>query len=686
MEPAAELTLPEPPIAERRPRVLEAHGDRRDDPYYWLREKDNPEVLAYLEAENSYADAVMAPSAVLQEKLYREIVGRVQETDTSAPTYYKGWWTYTRTVEGLDYEIYCRRRGSMDAPEDVMLDGNELAKGHEYFDLGYAERSPDENLLAYAMDFDGSELHDLRFRDLTTGADLEDVIRGVYYGSAWAADSRTFFYVRPDAATRPYQVWRHVLGTPTDQDVLVLQEDDEHFELSVELTKSERYLVFTSTSQVASECSFMRSEDPTAQPQVVEPRRPDIEYSIEDQGEKFLIVTNDGAKNFRLMAAPVANPARASWTDVVPERADVRLNFVDVHANHVVLGERSDGLQRLEVLDSASGGLHVVAQPDAAYTAFPGSNPDYDSTVMRFFYTSLNAPWSAVDYDMNTRRREVVKEQPVRGGYDRADYVTEHLWVDAPDGVRVPMSIVYRSGLRRDGSNPTLLSGYGAYELSSDPMFDTVRLSLLDRGFVFAIAHVRGGGEMGRDWYEDGKFLHKTNTFTDFIACAERLVELGYTSPDRLAIRGRSAGGLLIGAVVNMRPDLFACAVAQVPFVDALTTMLDEKLPLTVNEFDEWGNPAQLDFYRYIKAYSPYDNVHPADYPALLVTGGLNDPRVSYFEPAKWVAKLRALGRGDRPVILKTDMGSGHSGPSGRYDSWREEALISAFLLDQVAS
>jgi oligopeptidase B len=686
MEPAAELTLPEPPIAERRPRVLEAHGDRRDDPYYWLREKDNPEVLAYLEAENSYADAVMAPSAVLQEKLYREIVGRVQETDTSAPTYYKGWWTYTRTVEGLDYEIYCRRRGSMDAPEDVMLDGNELAKGHEYFDLGYVERSPDENLLAYAMDFDGSELHELRFRDLTTGADLEDVIRGVYYGSAWAADSRTFFYVRPDAATRPYQVWRHVLGTPTDQDVLVLQEDDEHFELSVELTKSERYLVFTSTSQVASECSFMRSEDPTAQPQVVEPRRPDIEYSIEDQGEKFLIVTNDGAKNFRLMAAPVANPARASWTDVVPERADVRLNFVDVHANHVVLGERSDGLQRLEVLDSASGGLHVVAQPDAAYTAFPGSNPDYDSTVMRFFYTSLNAPWSAVDYDMNTRRREVVKEQPVRGGYDRADYVTEHLWVDAPDGVRVPMSIVYRSGLRRDGSNPTLLSGYGAYELSSDPMFDTVRLSLLDRGFVFAIAHVRGGGEMGRDWYEDGKFLHKTNTFTDFIACAERLVELGYTSPDRLAIRGRSAGGLLIGAVVNMRPDLFACAVAQVPFVDALTTMLDEKLPLTVNEFDEWGNPAQLDFYRYIKAYSPYDNVHPADYPALLVTGGLNDPRVSYFEPAKWVAKLRALGRGDRPVILKTDMGSGHSGPSGRYDSWREEALISAFLLDQVAS
>jgi oligopeptidase B len=686
MEPAAQLTPPEPPIAQRRHRVLVAHGDRRDDPYYWLREKDNPEVIAYLEAENSYADAVMAPSAPLQENLYREIVGRVQETDTSAPTYYKGWWTYTRTVEGLDYELYCRRRGSMDAPEEVMLDGNELAQGHEYFDLGYVERSPDENILAYAMDFDGSELHELRFRDLTTGMKLGDVIRGVYYGSAWAADSRTFFYVRSDAAMRPYQVWRHVLGTPSDQDVIVLQEDDEHFELSVELTKSEQYLVFTSTSQVASECRFIRSDEPTAQPRLVEPRRADIEYSIEDQGENFLILTNDGAKNFRLVTAPVASPARASWTDVVPERADVRLNFIDVHAGHVVLGQRADGLQRLEVLDSTSGARHVVAQPDAAYTAFPGSNPEYDSTVMRFFYTSLNAPWSAIDYDMNTRRRELIKEQPVRGGYDRADYVTERVWADAPDGVRVPMSIVFRRGLERDGSNPALLNGYGAYELSSDPMFDTVRLSLLDRGFVFVIAHVRGGGEMGREWYEDGKFLHKTNTFTDFIACAERLVELGYTSPDRLAIRGRSAGGLLIGAVVNMRPDLFACAVAQVPFVDALTTMLDEKLPLTVNEFDEWGNPAELDFYRYIKSYSPYDNVHPAGYPALLVTGGLNDPHVSYWEPAKWVAKMRSLDHGDRPVILKTDMGAGHSGPSGRYDSWREEALISAFLLDQIAS
>ena len=656
------------------------------DPYYWLREKENPEVRAYLEAENAYADAVMAPTLPLQETLYREIVGRVQETDTSAPTLYKGWWSYTRTVEGLDYEIYCRRRGTMEAPEEVMLDGNELARGHEYFDLGYVERSLDDRLLAYAVDLDGSERHQLRFRDLATGQDLDDVIRGVYYGSAWSADSKTFFYLMPDAAVRPYQVWRHVLGTPTEDDVLVMQEDDERFELSVEQTKSERYVIFTSTSQVTSESLFIPSDQPQAEPVLVEARRHGIEYNIDHQGDRFLILTNDGARNFRLMAAPVASPGRPSWTEVVPERPGVRLNFTDVHAGHVVLGERSEGLQLLEVLDFATGELHTVDQPDPAYTAFPGSDPNYDSVVMRFYYTSLTAPFSAVDYDMRTRERTVVKEQPVGGGYDRADYVSERLWATAPDGVRIPISVVYRRGLKRDGSNPALLNGYGAYELSSDPMFDSARLSMLDRGFVFAIAHVRGGGEMGREWYEDGKFLRKTNTFTDFIACAERLVELGYTNPRRLAIRGRSAGGLLIGAVLNMRPDLFACAVAQVPFVDALTTMLDDKLPLTINEFDEWGNPSEADFYQYIKAYSPYDNVHAADYPALLVTTGLNDPRVSYWEPAKWVAKLRSLKRGESTLLLKTEMGSGHSGPSGRYESWREEAFITAFVLDQVAS
>jgi oligopeptidase B len=685
MGPMSQIgAAPIPPVAMARASVLEKHGDRRVDPYYWLREKDNPDVIAHLEAENAYTDAVMAPTKELQETLYKEVVGRVQETDTSAPMFFKGYWQYTRTVEGLDYEIHCRRPGSMNSPEQVILDANELAKGHAYFELGFVEHSPDERLLAYAIDLSGAELHELRFRDLGAGADLDDVIAGVYYGAAWAADSKTFFYVKPDAAMRPYQVWRHVLGTPTDQDVLVLQEDDERFELNVEPTKSERFIIFSSTSHVTSECRFLTSDEPNAEPAMIEPRRHGIEYSVDHQGDRFLILTNDGAINFRLMAAPVSHPGRAAWVEVVPEHDGVRLNFTDVHLNHVVLGQRSDGLQRLEVLDCLSGSRHVIAQPDAAYTAFPGSSPNYHSAVMRFFYTSLTAPFSAVDYDMGTRQRTLVKEQPVRGGYNRTDYVTERLWATAPDGVRVPISVVHRSDLTMNGANPALLYGYGAYEVSNEPMFDPARLSMLDRGFVFAIAHVRGGGEMGRGWYEDGKFLNKTNTFTDFIACAQHLIDKRYTSSSRLAIRGRSAGGLLIGAVLNARPDLFACAVAQVPFVDVVTTMLDESLPLTVNEFEEWGNPSDLEFYQYMKSYSPYDNVAPASHPAMLVTGGLNDPRVSYWEPAKWVAKLRTVDRGDHPILLKTQMGAGHSGPSGRYESWREEAFVTAFVLSRL--
>ena len=672
-----------PPVAARRPHVLEAHGDRRVDPYYWLRDKNDPEVIAYLEAENAYAGAVMAGASALEDTLYREVIGRIQETDTSAPTFHRGWWNYTRTVEGLDYEIHCRRRGSMEAHEEIVLDGNELARGHDYFELGYVERSPDDRLVAYASDLDGSELHELRFRDLTTGKDLDDVVHGVYYGAAWSLDNRTFFYVKPDRSMRPYQVWWHRLGTATSEDVLVFEERDERFEVNVEASKSERYVFISTASQVTGEVLFIASETPDATPQVIEPRRDEIEYSVEHQGERFVILTNDGAKNFRLMAAPVSSPGRASWTEVVAERQDVRLNFIDVHRGHVVLGQRADGLQRLEVLDSTTGDMHVVAQPDAAYTAFPGSDPNYESKVMRFFYTSLTAPWQAVDYDMESRVRTIVKEQPVRGGYNRDDYATERVWAVAPDGVRVPISIVYRKD-RRDRAAPLLLYGYGAYEQSSDPMFDPVRLSLLDRGFAFAIAHVRGGGEMGRGWYEDGRLLRKRNTFSDFIACAEHLVAEGYTAPNRLAIRGRSAGGLLIGAVLNQRPDLFGCAVAQVPFVDALTTMLDDKLPLTVNEYDEWGNPQQRDFYEYIKSYSPYDNVHTAEYPALLVMGGLNDPRVSYWEPAKWVARLRVENRSDCPILLKTQMGSGHMGPSGRYESWREEAFVMAFVFSQL--
>src|SRR5438094_974861 len=518
-----------PPLAARRPAVLEAHGDRRIDPYFWLRQRANPEVIAYLDDENAYAD-----------------------------------------------------------------------------------------------DFSGKELHELRFRDLGTGEDLDDVIESVYYGGAWSADCKTFFYVRPDSTMRPYQVWRHVLGTPEEDDALVLQEDDEGFELNVELTKSEKFVILSSTSQITSECRYLRADKPHAKPVVIEPRRPGVEYSVDHQGDRFVILTNDGARNFRLVAAPFDAPGRDSWTEIVAERRGVRLNATDVHVNHVVLGQRSDGLQRLEVLDCRTGQLHVVEQPDQAYTAFAGSSPDYDTAVMRFFYTSLTAPWTALDYNMDTRERTVVKVQPVGGDYNRDDYVTDRVWATSHDGVKVPMSIVHRRGVPRDGSNPALLYGYGAYEMPSDPMFDAARLSLLDRGFVYAIAHVRGGGEMGREWYEDGKFLNKANTFKDFIACARELIAKGYTSPEHLAIRGRSAGGLLIGAVMNEAPELFACAVAQVPFVDALTTMLDSSLPLTVNEYEEWGDPNDVEFYEYIKTYSPYDNIRPANYPALLATGALN--------------------------------------------------------------
>ena len=675
---------PKPPIAPRRPKILEKHGDRRIDPYYWMREKDNPEVIAYLEAENAYTDAVTAPTAALRERLYREIVGRIQETDTSAPSYFKGCWHYTRTVEGLDYEIYCRRPESMEGHEFVLLDGNELAEGHDYFELGFVEPSPDQNLLAYAADYTGAELFELRFRDLTTGKELNDVVHEVYYGAAWAADNRTFFYVKTDTAMRPFQVWRHRLGTSPDHDVLVLQEDDERFELSVEPTKSERFILFSSTSQVTADCRFVAADEPETEPKLIEPRIHGIEYSVDHQEDRFVILTNDGARDFRLMAAPVSDPGRATWVTLVPERDGVRINFTDVHKNHVVIGQRSDGLQRLEVLDCVTGETHVVDQPDAAYTAFPGGNPVYDSEVMRFFYTSLTAPFSAIDYDMRTRERTLVKEQPVRGGYDRADYVTERLWATAPDGVQVPISLVRRRDLQPNGAHPTLLYGYGAYEASNDPMFDPARLSMLERGFIFAIAHVRGGGEMGRGWYEDGKFLNKTNTFTDFIACASHLIAHGYTSSSKLAIRGRSAGGLLIGAVLNSRPDLFSCAVAQVPFVDVVTTMLDETVPLTVPEYEEWGNPNDVEYYEYMKTYSPYDNVRATGYPAILVTAGLNDPRVAYWEPAKWAAKLREVKNDGQPLLLQTQMGAGHSGPSGRYESWREEAFVTAFVLSQL--
>jgi oligopeptidase B len=683
---------PTPPAAPKRPVTLTARGDDRVDEWYWLRDRDNPEVLVHLEAENAHTAAVLAPTEDLQQTLYDEIVGRILETDLSVPARKGEWWYLSRTVEGLQYPIWCRRKGEPEGPEEVLLDQNELAVGHDYFALANTAVSPDSALTTYATDTNGSERYTLRVRDLRTGEDLADAVPDTYYGVAWATDNATVFYTKVDDAMRPHQLWRHRVGTPAADDTLVYQEDDERFFLGVELSKSERWIVLSLNSKVTSEAYVLPADQPDGPFRLVQRREQGVEYHVDHHvdagGERFYILTNaDGAENFKLVEAPVDDPGRARWQEVVPHRADVKLDGFEVFAGHLALFERAEGSRRISVRHLADGGTHVIEQPEAVSTVGPDANLEFDTTVLRFGYTSLVTPRSVFDYDMDARTRELKKQQPVLGGYDPAQYETTRLWATATDGERVPISLVHRRDTPVDGTAPALLYGYGSYEISIDPSFSPLRLSLLDRGFVFAIAHVRGGGEMGRRWYEAGKLLHKKNTFTDFVAAAEHLVASGYSAPDRLVIRGGSAGGLLMGAVLNLRPELFRAVVADVPFVDVLTTILDVSLPLTVTEWEEWGNPKDdPEAYAYIKSYSPYDNVAAVAHPPVLALGGLNDPRVSYWEPAKWVQRLRDRDTGSAPILLKTEMGAGHGGPSGRYDAWREEALVYAYLLDAVGA
>jgi oligopeptidase B len=681
-------------MAPRRPHVLRAHGDERVDEWYWMRDRDDPDVIMYLEAENQYAKEALAHTEELQERIFEEITNRIQQTDVSAPARRGRWDYFSRTIEGLQYPIHGRRPAGA-APgetEVVLLDENAVAGDSAFFSLGAFAISANQRLLAYSTDYSGSERYELRFRDIERGVDLTDVVPDTYYGTAWANDDRTVFYTRPDDAMRPWQVWRHELGTPAEHDVLVYQEDDERYFVDVERTRTGSYLLITSHSKVTTEVRFVSADAPTETPRVVAQRRPGVEYLVEHHrsrtdGDRFYIVTNDdGAENFKLMLTPVDSPGREHWREVVAHRSDVRLDAVDAFAGHLVLSERADALEQLRVLRLADGEQHVIEQPEPVYSAGVGPNLEFETNTLRYVYTSLATPTSSYDYDLDTRAITLVKRQPVLGGYDPSQYRTERLWATAPDGARVPISVVARADIARDANAPALLYGYGSYEASIEPAFSPIRLSLLERGWVYAIAHIRGGGEMGRAWYEGGKLLEKQHTFDDFIASAEHLIAQRYTSPARLAARGASAGGLLMGAVVNRRPDLFRAVVAQVPFVDALTTILDETLPLTVTEWDEWGNPVEdADVYRYMKSYSPYDNVTAQKYPAILVTGGLNDSRVSYWEPAKWVAKLRATRTDDGLIVLKTEMGAGHGGPSGRYDAWRDEALVLGFLIDQVA-
>ncbi len=660
-----------------------AHGDDRIDEYAWLRDRDDPDVIAHLTAENAWTERSLAHLGMLRERLYSEIVGRVQQTDDSAPVRYGRYAYYSRTVEGRQYAIHCRREKD-GGDEQIVLDENALADGHGYFHLGDAEVSPNHALFAYTVDVSGGELYTLRIADLRGGADLPDVIEGVSYSLAWSRDATHVFYARPDAAMRPCQIWRHRIGDAPDADALIYEEADERFYASVASTRSGEFIAISVNSRVTSEVHLLGADDPTGAVAVVAPRRQGIEYSVDHHGDKLYIVTNDDAVNFRLMTAPVATPGREHWVEIIPHRDDVTLERADLFARHAVLFERAHGLREINVMRLSDGDRHVVDQPEPVYAASPGPNLEWDTDTLRFTYASLVTPTSAIDYGMDSRERTVVKKEPVLDGYDSSNYVTGRLWARADDGAEVPISYVHRRDVALDGSAPALLYGYGSYEICIDPRFNSERVSLLDRGFVYAIAHIRGGGELGRRWYEDGKLLHKRNTFSDFCACADHLVAERFTRHEHLAIRGASAGGLLMGAVVNMRPDLAAVVVAEVPFVDCLTTMFDASLPLTVGEFEEWGNPEDAATYAYMRSYSPYDNVVRTARPAMLVTAGLNDQRVGYWEPAKWVARLRDRGEGNAGVLLKTEMGAGHGGVSGRYDAWRDEALVLAFVIDLV--
>ncbi|MBW3616087.1 MAG: S9 family peptidase, partial [Actinobacteria bacterium] len=560
-----------------------------------------------------------------------------------------------------------------------------LAEGHDYFDLRALEPSPDHAVIAYGVNFDGSDNTDIRFRDLLRDTDLPDVIPSVTENVVWASDNLTVFYAARDAALRPHQIWRHRLGDPPGGAELVYQEDDERFRVCVERTKSGRFIVVTSASALTTECLVLEAHDPAGALRLVEPRQEGLRYFVDHHGERFLIVTNDdGAVNHKLVEAPLTTPGRAHWRDVVAHREDARLHDVEVFRDWIVLAEQAGAVPRLRVMPAGDGETHEVEVPEEVSSTRVGPNPEFDRSILRFEYESMVTPQSVFDYDMEARTATLVKQTPVLGGFDASRYRTERQWATAPDGTRVPMSLVYRNDVARHGSAPAVLYGYGSYEISIDPYFSHFSLSLLDRGFVYAVAHVRGGGEMGRRWYESGKFLHKANTFTDFIACAEHLCANGYTSPPRLVAMGGSAGGLLVAAAANLRPELFRGVVALVPFVDVVTTMLDETIPLTTGEFEEWGNPKDPEYHAYMKSYSPYDNVEAKEYPAMLVTTGLNDTRVAFWEPAKWVARLRATKVGDQPVLLKTEMGAGHGGPSGRYNEWRERAFYYAFILDVV--
>jgi oligopeptidase B len=678
---------PVPPVAKRIPQTTTLHGMERVDEYAYFRDKGNPETIAYLERENAYTDAMMAHTADLQETLYQEIVGRIKEDDANVPVQRGEYFYYSRTERGKQYPIFARKRGSLDAAEEIFYDQNLDAEGFEFHQLGGMEVSPDHQRLAVLVDTNGYEDFVLRVKDLRTGQWLPDRIEKLSWGLAWADDNMTLFYMTPDSAKRGDKVWRHAVGTERAQDVLVYHETDVLFNASVQRARSGGWILIGSGSFTSSEWRVIPSATPTAAPRVLAPRRPNVEYEPEPGATHFYIVTNENARNFKVMRARFDAAGPDEWEEYIPHRADVFVEGMIAFRNHLVIQQRRDGLRRLRVTDLAKAGdaaSHEIEFPEAAYGVTLGGNPEFESTELRFVYSSLITPNSVFDYRMETRERTLLKRDEVLGGYDPNRYAVERVYATARDGTRIPISMVYRKGLRRDGKRPLLLYAYGSYGATTEPTFSSARFSLIDRDFTFAIAHVRGGQEMGRSWYDDGKMLFKLNTFTDFIDVGEHLVREGYTSRALMAANGGSAGGLLMGVVANMAPDLFRVIVADVPFVDVINTMLDASIPLTAQEWEQWGNPTIREQYDYMMRYSPYDNVERKDYPRMLVISGINDSRVAYWEPTKWVARLRATKTDNNPLLLRMHMGAGHGGASGRYERFRETAFRYAFIVDQI--
>ncbi|MBD3403049.1 prolyl oligopeptidase family serine peptidase [candidate division GN15 bacterium] len=682
LAPAAIAADPQPPVAKVEPTVDTVFGVELIDNYAWLRDRTDPDVLNYLRAENEYAEAMLAHAEDLQETLYNEMVSRIRETDLSVPVRHGDYYYYTRDEEGKEYKIYCRRKGE-DGKEEILLDLNVLAEGKDYLLLGGYEVSPNHRLLAFAYDTAGNEEYTVRIKDLSNGALYEDVIEATSGDLAWGNDNRTLFYTTQDDTYRPFKLWRHTMGA-TAPDSMIFHEPDDAFWLWLSRARSGQYIFLNMHSNTTSESWYLDADTPDSSFAIIQPREHEVEYTVDHHDNHFYIVTNaDDARNSKLMRAPVTDPGRENWEEMIPHRTDVKLSGVDLFTDYMAVYERRDGLQTVRIRSFADGTSFPVEFDEPVYSVDPGSNREFDASTLRLVYTSLVTPKSIYDYHVDTKQLELRKQTEVLGDFDPSEFTQERLFATAEDGAAIPMSVVYKTDLfTKDGGNPLYLYGYGAYGINMDPWFSSSRLSLLNRGFVFVIPHIRGGGELGRYWYDEGKLLNKRNTFTDFIACAEHLVDQQYTSHDKLVISGGSAGGLTVGAVVNMRPDICRIAIADVPFVDIINTMRDETIPLTVIEWEEWGNPNTEEYFEYMYSYSPYDQVKAQDYPHMLITAGLNDPRVAYWEPAKWTARLRATKTDNNTLLFKTVMEGGHFGTSGRYAKLKELAFEYAFILD----